>query len=72
MPYHDGAMEKKSGRRIRSMGRGRIVILNEVSRQSLAEKMAFEQRSEGGKKAQQAGYLGRACPQNCKSKALRQ
>lgn len=54
------------------MGRGRIVILNKVSRQSLAEKMTFEQRSEGGKKAQQAGYLGRACPQNCKSKALRQ
>jgi hypothetical protein len=33
------------------MGRGRIVILNRVARQSLAEKMTFEQRSEPGKKA---------------------
>lgn len=69
MPYDDGAIEKnKSEKRIRNVGRGGIEFLNSVVRESIAEKMTSEQRSEGGERARHAGNLGRACQQNSKCK----
>lgn len=43
------------GQRIRGVGGDGITILNRVVRESITEKMTFEQRSEGGERARHAG-----------------
>lgn len=57
-----------SEKSIRSVSRGGIAILNTVLKESITEKMTFEQRSEGVERARQAGNLGRADQQNSKCK----